>query len=91
MIIIIRVIFYVNITVHNGANPFIFRGYSINNRYIFIDRSDSLPKVIEVEQGVNPASAQSDPSSRKYREYQTTYPDDPALITVSYFIYIDFY
>lgn len=51
---------------------------------LILERSDSLPKVIEVEQGVNPSSAQSDPSSRKYREYQSvTYPDDPALIAVS--------
>ncbi|GFY66264.1 uncharacterized protein TNIN_91901 [Trichonephila inaurata madagascariensis] len=52
------------------------------------ERSDSLPKVIEVEQGVNPSISTSDPSSRKYREFQSvSYPDDPTLITVrEYFI-----
>lgn len=48
------------------------------------ERSDSIPKVIEVEQGVNPSLSQSDPSSRKYREYPSvSYPDDSTLVTVS--------
>lgn len=84
------VYFHNNIIVHNGTKTYKFSEHAKHNCNIFIDRSDSLPKVIEVEQGVNPASAQSDPSSRKYREYQTTYPDDPALITVSCFTYIEF-
>ncbi|KAG8175986.1 hypothetical protein JTE90_009862 [Oedothorax gibbosus] len=48
----------------------------------FQERSDSIPKVIEVEQGVNPSLSQSDPSSRKYREYPSvSYPDDSTLVT----------
>ncbi|GFQ72202.1 uncharacterized protein TNCT_642681 [Trichonephila clavata] len=55
----------------------------IPEKSYFQERSDALPKVIEVEQGVNPSISTSDPSSRKYREFQSvSYPDDPTLITV---------
>ncbi|KAF8795200.1 Hemicentin-2 like protein [Argiope bruennichi] len=54
----------------------------IPEKSYFQERSDSLPKVIEVEQGVNPSLSTSDPSNRKYREFQSvSYPDDPTLIT----------
>ncbi|GIX98269.1 uncharacterized protein CDAR_16921 [Caerostris darwini] len=53
----------------------------IPEKSYFQERSDSLPQVIEVEQGVNPSLSTSDPSSRKYRELQSvSYPDDPTLM-----------
>ncbi|XP_015913628.1 CD166 antigen homolog isoform X2 [Parasteatoda tepidariorum] len=52
----------------------------IPEKSFYRERSSSLINVIEVEQGINPSSAQSDPSSRKYREYDAfSYPEGPGI------------